>query len=92
MTNNAEDSSSKREQPDGWCPDCEDADGTMTSKPDDELSWDDRDRILIEVTLGVPEAESKVKPTPAAIEWRRQTKNEIDEMKAQGIMPMPLKD
>lgn len=56
------------------------------------VSWEDRDRLLLEVVMNIPRSKSKVAPSEEVDALRRTLVREVREMKAEGIMPEPVKD
>ncbi|MDK1017995.1 MAG: hypothetical protein QGD89_01140 [Actinomycetota bacterium] len=56
------------------------------------ITWDERDQLLTEVVMGTPRSKSKVPPSEEVDALRRELVREVREMKADGIMPEPLKD
>lgn len=56
------------------------------------LTPEQKDRLLIEVVMGVPEKDSKVPFTSESRKMRRNLRAEVREMRKNGFMPDIVKD
>ena len=58
----------------------------------DWVSWEDRDLLLNEVVMGVPETESQVPSSPAVSRLREKLVAEVRDAAEKGYIIEPLKD
>ena len=64
----------------------------MPPNEDPPLTWEEKDRLLIEVVMGVAEGDSEVRYTAESERLRRKLVVQVGEMRAKGITPDMLKD